>query len=150
MISQAQYESFRELFYNRVVTETNGADITLQFIGVAYGDSVDQFLGEGVRTVTSQHTLKCLYRWVKSDKMRENMGVTVDTSVVAYISPIELQAKTGSASIPAEMMSSFRRMKVQFIGKTFEIIRVTEVEPMVLQGGVMCIAYQFDLKDLVV
>ena len=78
------------------------------------------------------------------------MGVTVDTSVVAYISPIELQAKTGSASIPAEMMSSFRRMKVQFIGKTFEIIRVTEVEPMVLQGGVMCIAYQFDLKDLVV
>lgn len=150
MITQAQYESFRKLFFDRVTESTNGAQITLEFIGVTYTDGIDQFLGEGTRTVTDSYTLQCLYRWTRNDKMREKAGVSLDTDIIVYISPIDLFNKAGFSSIPADKMKAFQKMKVQFIGKTFEILRVVEVEPMVLQSGVMCIAYQFNLKELVV
>lgn len=149
MISQGQYESFRQLFFDRITESSNGAEITLKFIDVAYADTVQQFLGEGAQTVDNQYVLKCLYRWMRSDKQREREGVSLDTDIIVYISPLELFNKSGSASIPANFMKAFQKMKIAFLGKEFEIVRVTEVEPMVLQSGVMCIAYQFNLKYVV-
>lgn len=149
MISQQQYESFRQLFFDRITESSNGAEITLKFLNVTYGDTVEQFLGEGTQAVANQYVLKCLYRWMRSDKQREREGVSTDTDIIVYISPLELFNKSGSASIPANLMTAFQRMKISFIGKEFEIVRVTEVEPMILQTGVMCIAYQFNLKYVV-
>jgi hypothetical protein len=150
IIPQAQYESLRQLFFDKITDGDNKALFTLQFVDVAYADRRGQFLGEGEESDAGTYQFQCFYRWMRNDKMRERSGVETDVDMVIYISPIDLFKKTGSYSIPENYMKAFAKMRVTFIGEQFEIKKVVEVEPMAVDGGRTCIAYQFDLKDLVV
>lgn len=150
MIPQAQYEAFRQLFFDKLTQGDNQAVMTLKFVDVAYADMKGQFLGEGTESDGGTYEFQCLYRWMRNDKMREKAGVSTDVDMVIYISTIDLFNKTGSYSIPENYMKAFAKMQVTFIGKQFEIKKVVEVEPMQIESGVTCIAYEFDLKYIVV
>lgn len=151
MISKAQFLSLRTLYYSKISSCCNVSTITLEFLSVQYADPVDSFMGEGVVTAASTHTLKCFYRYVRGgDKMREKEGVKIGTELVIYISSIDLKVATGSEYLPAAMLTALQKMRITFLGQRFEIMEVTPWEPMELvDDGLACVTYQFSLKHIV-
>lgn len=102
-------------------------------------------MGDSPREVVSTVELHCLYKRTINDKERTKNGVTQMVDVVVYVSPLELEKRTGSAEFTSTIRNSYSTISVEFNGKHYEVTNIIDLEPIFVGGKEMRIAYQINL-----
>lgn len=151
-ISVSKYKELQKLFFKKVTECGNPSTVTLSYIEVtSSGDAFSDFVGEGKREAGKSYTFACFYTRNISDKQREKMGIAPNVTDVLYISPLELEKKTGSNKLPDFLKNSSSQTIVEFLGATYEIVNIIDLEPMHNGKEWVCLSYQFNLfqKDIV-
>lgn len=148
MISKKHFSVLQNLFYSKVASCCNSATVRLIFFSTDGGDRISNFVGDNKRVPTKTVDLNCLYQRNLNDKMREKLGVNQEITDIIYISPQELQKKTGNAKFPEEVRNSYAMIAIEFLGNHYELNSIVDLEPMHNGNELMCIAYQLNLKTL--
>ena len=147
MVSAEKFAKLQRLFFQKVTSGCNVSTVDLKFIEVSSESALTKFTGDGKRTVKKSVNLKCFYKRNISDKDREKMGVSQDVTSIVYISPLDLNAKTGSMSFDDDITESYSGIMVEFIGKLYQIESIIDLEPMFDGKEWVCLAYQINLKN---
>lgn len=146
MVSATYFAYLQNLFYTRLSQCCNPVEVSLKYFRTSGGDKFTNFTGDNNRLPTMEFNLHCLYQRDLNDKQREKLGVNQNVTDVIYISPLELQQKTGSNKFPEEVRNSYAMISVEFLGKHFELLSIKDLEPVHNGMEVMCIAYQLNLR----
>lgn len=137
------------MFFSRVTQCCNPSTVKLKTIKTISTGKLTNFTGDSLREVDKIYEFGCFYMRNISDKQREKMGVTQDTTDVVYISPLELERKTGDVLFPDYVRSNYSRIAVEFIGAYYEILNIIDLEPMFNGKVYVCMAYQLNLKKTI-
>lgn len=140
------YSAIQERFFSRLISCSNPSSVTISFIKVSHRNSFESFLGDGQREEVKTFKLRCFYQRYTNNKQREKAGVTEDVTYSLFISPLELQQKTGSSDFPEYVRKSYSRIKLDFQGSTRSIESIVDLEPSDLKGELTRIAYKINLK----
>lgn len=140
------FSKIQQRFFATLSRCGNPTEVIIQFIKVTSTGSFTDFTGDSQRTVDMEFGLRCFYQRYLNDKQREKAGVAEDVTLSVFISPLDLQAKTGSFDFPDYVRSSYSRIAVKMFGKHHEIESIRDLEPQQLAGKITCIAYQINLK----
>ena len=146
MPSIQKFKRLQKLFFDKVTRGTNLSTINLDFIEVEHTTSFAKFTGDGNRSVSTTVILKCFYMRNISDKQREKFGVNQDVTAIVYVSPLELEKKFGSITLPDYVRKSYSQLKISFLEKNYEIDSIIDLEPMHDGTQEICLAYQINLK----
>lgn len=146
MLSSKRFQSLQMLFFNKLNSCCNSVTVKLIFFTLTGGDRISNFTGDNKRTENKVVDLHCLYQRDLNDKQREKLGVGQEVTDVIYITPIELEKKTGSNKFPEEVRKSFAMIAVEFLGQHYELLNIKDLEPMHNGKEVMCLAYQLNLR----
>lgn len=146
MISPAYFKKVQEAFFRQVTSCCNQAEVNFKYVTVSHSNSYEKFTGDGYRGVDKEFKLKCLYMRDISDKQREKHGIAQEVTDVLYVSPLELRKKTESINFPVNMRNSYANVEVSFLGKSYNIHNIKDLEPMHNGTEEMCVAYQINLK----
>jgi hypothetical protein len=146
VITPSKFKSIQELFFKKVALCCNPSSIKLIFVKVASQNDYDSFTGDGERSVDKEVELKCFYLRNISDKQREKTGVSQEVTDIVYVSPLDLERKTGSMDFPDYIKNAYSNLLVDFVGSRYSIVNIKELEPMQVGNKFVCLAYQLNLK----
>lgn len=149
-ISVSKYKELQKLFFSKVTECGNPSTVNLKYIEIKSSDAFSDFIGEGKREPGKEYSFACFYTRNISDKQREKMGIADNVTDVIYISPLEVAKKTGSSKLPDFLVNSTSQTIVEFLGATYEIVNIIDLEPMHNGKEWVCLAYQFNCfqKDI--
>lgn len=148
MLTPSIFQQVQETFLAKVTDVNNTAFVVLKFLDVDYGGSnLAAFKGEGTRSVATEVTLKCLYKKNISAIDRQKHGLSQEVMAMVYVSPLELQQKTGSQLFPGYTMGGYARMAVEFLGAHYEVESVVPLESQFNGNMFTCVSYQLNLKN---
>jgi hypothetical protein len=146
-MTKEQFRYFQRSFFKHLTGSFNPVTLKITKISVDHqGDALNSFVGDGVRSEVETYELKALYKRMVSNKEREAYGVSADVSIVVYVSPLELEAQTGSKQFPEYFKRSYAGFQFEFLGNKFEVDRMIAKEEFFSGEELLCMAYQFDLK----
>jgi len=150
---RARYEKMQKLFFSKVTESSNPSKVRLTFKEVTHDTAFSSFTGDGTRTTKldaneaeKSYLLSCFYMRNVTDKQREKYGIDQDINTVIYISPLEMKRVMGTDTFPVEVRNSYSQIELSFFGKVEEIDSIIELEPLEMDGGIMCIAYQINVS----
>lgn len=142
----SDFGAIQQRFYNNIVKCRNPTDVKLIFVKVTSEGELSEFLGDNKREADKIISLKCRYQRYLNDKQREKAGVTEEVDMSVFISPIELEQKTGSFELPEQFRSSYSGVAVEIFNQHHEVESIRDLEPQQRLGRVTCVALQINLK----
>ena len=142
----SDFGAIQQRFYNNIVKCKNPTEVKLIFIKVTSEGTLSDFLGDSKREPEKVISLKCRYQRYLNDKQREKAGVTEEVDMSVFISPLELEQKTGSFELPEQVRSSYSGIAVELFNQHHEIESIRDLEPQQRLGKVTCVALQINLK----
>ena len=141
------FGEIQQRFFARIAQCGNPTRVTLGFLKIISTGSFTDFTGDSKREIDKAYELHCLYQRYLNDKQREKAGVVEDVDLSIFISPLELEAVTGSFDFPENVRSSYSGMTVILFGKHHEIESIRDLEPQQSNGRDTCVAFQINLKS---
>lgn len=142
-----RFGTIQKRFFDRITKCCNPSTVKFTFLKTISEGTLSDFLGDSSRVPDKVYELRCLYQRYMNDKQREKAGVTEEVDLSLFISPLELEAKTGSFDFPEQVRSSYSGIAVELFGKHHEIESIRDLEPQQSMGRVTCVAYQINLKS---
>lgn len=151
MISRSKYEEIQRCYYNHINRTTFKTFCTINYISLNHSNNLESFFADGDRAIAEKDgvsqtfNIQCLYNRNITEKQREKEGIDQEVDTVLYISPLELELKTGSIDFPDYVRKSYSQITIQAFELVYKVTNIYEMEPLEVHGGRMCIAYRIDL-----
>ena len=147
-MKKSDFIHFQKSFFTHLTTGFNPVEVTIHKLGYDADEvyDLDDFVGGGTLQDTTTFKLKALFKKIVTEKDREKYGVDTNVSIIIYISPLELEQKTGSKTFPDYFMNSYAGYSLEFQKRLYEVERVIMLEEFFTTDEIMCMAYQFDLS----
>ena len=142
-----RFAKIQQRFFERITKCCNPTMVTIEYIKVTSQGELSDFMGDNQREVETSFQLKCLYQRYTNQKQREKAGVTEEVELTIFISPLELEKKTGKFDFPEQVRSSYSGIAINIFGKHHEIESIKDLEPQQILGRDTCVALQLNLKN---
>ncbi len=132
---------YQRAYYNKVAAMPNPEKVTLRVVQVESTGTFTDFTGEGDREYTD-YQMPCLYQRNISDLFRTRNGIEADVTCVVWI-PALSYFKSRQTWDFSEIGGSVRLFDVEY-----DINRVIVLEPFVINGVNMAVAYELHLTGI--
>lgn len=109
--------------------------------------SESEFTGEIKPIKQNSIKLHCFYNRTDSDIVRSKYGVSEEVTLVVFVSPIELEKKTGSTRFSERIMRNKQLVKVKFNGNEYFVQNILYKEEFPDANETMAIAIQLNLME---
>jgi hypothetical protein len=134
-------------FFSRIGGCNNPASVTIQIPKITAFSTFTDFTGDSAEDFAkNEYVVKCLYTRNISQKDRDRYGISEEVSTRVFISPLDLKKVYGEYRFTEEIMACKNTIRCIFLGVTYEVFQIVELEPMVIQGKDVSIAIELRLK----